>query len=103
MIVELATERRWYCPNCPEESITHEPGPHSRFHACRGLRGLTAPMIPAGTTAKVTAHEREDYVGTEDVQLDPELGRPVMSVVTEREDGQDVVVFAPTAHASVKE
>jgi hypothetical protein len=54
-------------------------------------------MLPAGTKAKVEAREREDYVNGDRVQLDPELGRPVMSVVTTRDEGQDVIVFAPTA------
>jgi hypothetical protein len=54
-------------------------------------------MLPAGTRAKVEIVEREDYVGKEKVQLDPELGRPVMAVKTTRDDGQDVIVFAPTA------
>ncbi len=103
MIPLLSNERRWECPNCAQEDVTHEARPHTRFHTCKGLRGLTAPMIPAGTRAKVEAIEREDYVGTEDVQLDPERGRPVMSVVTTRDDGQDVTVFAPTAHARVLE
>lgn len=97
MIPLLSTERRWYCPNCPLEEVTFEARPHSRFHTCPGLRGLTAPMLPVGTKAKVEARERDDYVGSEDVQLDPERGRPVMSVVTTRDEGQDVVVFAPTA------
>jgi hypothetical protein len=100
MTVLLATEHRWYCPNCQKEDLTHEPRPHTRFHACKGLRGLTAPMLPAGTRAKVEAREREDYVGSERVQLDPQFGRPVMSVVTTRDDGQDVIAFAPTAIAS---
>ena len=103
MIPLLSNERRWECPNCQHEDVTHEARPHTRFHTCPGLRGLTAPMIPAGTRAKVEAVEREDYIGTEDVQLDPERGRPVMSVVTTRDDGQDVAVFAPTAHARVLE
>lgn len=59
-------------------------------------------MLPEGVEAKVTAHEREDYIGNEKVQLDGN-GRPIMSITTEREDGQDVVVFAPTASAKVKE
>lgn len=95
----ISTERRWYCPNCTVESVTHEARPHTQFHTCKGLRGLTAPMIPAGTRAKVEAREREDYVGRERVQTDPERGRPVMSVVTTRDDGQDAIVFAPTAVA----
>jgi len=55
-------------------------------------------MVPAGTRCKVEAREREDYIGNEQVQTDIN-GRPVMSVVTTRDDGQDVAVFAPTATA----
>lgn len=100
MTILLSTERRWYCPNCSLEQATFEARPHSRFHVCPGLRGLTAPMLPAGTRAKVEAKEREDYVGLEDVQLDPERGRPVMSVVTTRDEGQDTIAFAPTIKVS---
>lgn len=89
---------RWECPNCDHTDTTRVAGPHSRFHPCRGLAGLTAPMIPAGTGAKVTAHEREDYIGAEDVQTDGN-GRPIMQVVTTRDEGTDVIVFAPTAHS----
>lgn len=95
----VTPENHWYCPNCRKEDVTHEPRPHVRFHICPRLRGLTAPMVPAGTRAKVELREREDYIGSEQVQLDPERGRPVMSVVTIRDDGQDVAVFAPTATA----
>jgi predicted RNA-binding Zn-ribbon protein involved in translation (DUF1610 family) len=87
----------WYCPNCGKRDQTREVRPHSRFHTCPKLRGLAAPMLPAGTAAKVELREREDYVNGEKVQLDPERKRPVMSVVTTRDDGQDVAVFAPTA------
>lgn len=96
-----APERRWECPNCPQTAVTREVEPHTRFHACGGLKGLTAPLVPAGTDCRVVAKEREDYVGQEDVRLDAD-GRPVMSVVTEHADGStDCVVFAPTAHARV--
>ena len=99
MIPILLSKRRWSCPNCPLEE---ETGPvANRYHQCAGLRGLTAPLVLAGTRAKVESREREDYVGTEDVFLHE--GRPVMSVVTTRDDGQDVTVFAPTAHARVVE
>lgn len=103
MVPILGTVRRWHCPNCGKTDVTNEARPHTRFHTCPRLRGLTAPMLPAGTSAKVELREREDYVGRERVQLDPELGRPVMSIVTTRDDGQDCVVFAPTAIASSKE
>lgn len=89
-------ERRWVCPNCPAEAVTRQAGPHTRFHPCRGLRGLTAPMVEAGVVAKVQAVERGDYVRDELVQVDGE-GRPVMAVVTTRDDGTDCAVYAPTA------
>ena len=93
----LTPTRLWECPNCQQTDVTHEARPHTRFHNCAGLMGLSAPMIPAGTSAKVTLHEREDYIGTEDVAM--VNGRPIMSIITERPDGSnDVAVFAPTAH-----
>src|SRR5258705_3183284 len=96
-VVLLKPEQRWECPNCNFKDVTHEASPHSRFHSCRGLKGLTAPMVPAGTKTKVTAREREDYVGREIVTKDGE-GRPIMAIVTEREDGSnDTAVLAPIA------
>jgi len=92
----LTPEHHWVCPNCEATHVTHETRPHTPFHACKGLRGLSAPFVAAGTRAKVEAVERGDYVGTEQVQTDGE-GRPVMSVVTTRDDGQDCAVLAPTA------
>lgn len=92
---------RWECPNCDLKQATKEARPHTRFHACAGLAGLTAPMVREGERVKVTAREREDYIGAEDVQYDTD-GRPVAQVVTERPDGStDVIVFAPTAHSRI--
>lgn len=102
MIPLLTPDHRWECPNCDVTHVTHESQPHTPFHACRGLRGLTTPFIPAGMRAKVEAVERDDYVGLEDVQTDGE-GRPVMSIVTTRDDGQDCAVLASTATASARE
>jgi hypothetical protein len=98
MIPLLSAVTRWYCPNCRLEDTTTEVKPHSRFHACPKLHGLTAPMLPLGTKAKVETREREDYVGQEKVQLTN--GRPVMSVVTTRDEGQDAIVFAPVARST---
>lgn len=92
---------RWECPNCPAEDVTSEAQPHTRFHICAGLAGLNAPMVPAGTKAKVVAHEREDYIGREDVQFDGNQ-RPVMSVTTTRDDGEDLAVYAPCAHLDLR-
>lgn len=99
--VILGVERRWECPNCTQTDVTREPRPHTRFHTCRGLRGLTAPFVPAGTSAKVEAKDRDDYVGRDMVQTDGE-GRPVMSVVTTRDEGMDVAVMAPCATGSLR-
>lgn len=95
----LSREQRWECPNCTTTDLTREAQPHTRMHSCRGLNGLTAPMVAAGTRCKVEAVEREDYVGRELVTVDGD-GRPVMAVVTTRDDGNDVAVFAPCATAS---
>lgn len=96
MTVLVTPVRRWACPNCTVTDVTHEARPHTRFHTCSGLRGLTAPLIEAGVRAHVHAVEREDYIGADTVQTDAN-GRPVMAVVTERDHGQDVAVFAPVA------
>lgn len=89
---------RWECPNCDLTHVSAETRPSTPFHPCRGMRGLSTPMVPAGTRAKVTAVEREDYIGRESVQTDGE-GRPVMAVVTTRDDGEDRTVYAPCATA----
>lgn len=93
--------QHWECPNCTATDTTHEVQPHTRFHPCTGLAGITAPMVPAGSGARVRANPREDYVGREDVQRD-DTGTPIMSVLTEYPDGHtDLAVLAPTviAHA----
>lgn len=99
--VLLAPEQRWECVNCSFTDVTRLPADAvaSHFHTCPGLRGLTAPMVPAGTRCKVEAVEWEDYVGREVVTTDGE-GRPVMRVEVTRDDGNDVAVFAPCATAS---
>jgi hypothetical protein len=101
-VFALATERRWECPRCDLQQVTHEAEPHTRMHTCKGLAGLTAPMIPAGTKAKVETTERQDYIAGEDVQRD-DNGRPVMNVRVTRDDGEDLAVYAPTAHANLRE
>lgn len=98
----LRLERRWQCPNCDVTAVTFQAKPHTEFHNCRGLRGLWTPMVPAGTVCKVEARDRDDYVGGDMVQTDGE-GRPVMSVVTTRDDGEDCTVYAPCATATSKE
>lgn len=91
----------WYCPNCGATDETTESRPHSRYHTCPKLLMMSAPMLLKGTKAKVEAKEREDYIGNDKVQLFN--GRPIMSIVTTRDNGQDAVVFAPTASGFSKE
>lgn len=101
----LSSTQNWACPNCHQTDVTHMPPAQasvaSRFHHCAGLRGLTAPMVLAGTDCKVTAVAREDYVGSEIVQTDGN-GQPVMAIHTEYADGRnDVAILAPTAQGSI--
>lgn len=93
----LTPQQRWECPNCMLKQVTHESKPHTRMHECKGLRGLTAPMIPEGVHCKVEAVVREDYVGSATVTTDAE-GTPTMGVNTTREDGNDVIAFADCAN-----
>lgn len=94
--------RHWVCPNCSATHVTREALPHTPFHSCRGMGGLTAPYVEEGVAAKVEAKVREDYVGRELVAHDAG-GRPIMSVITTRDDGQDCAVLAPCATATTEE
>ncbi len=88
----------WVCLSCDREDVTRVAGPHQRMHDCPALAGLSVPFVVAGTRGEHRVREREDYIGAELVQLDGR-GRPVMSVRTIREDGEDCTVYAPTARA----
>lgn len=96
MTILPVPEQHWECPNCTATHVTREMQPHTPFHACAGLYGLSAPYIAAGTKAKVETVERGDYVGDEVVTTDSE-GRPVMAVVITRDEGQDCAVFPGVA------
>ena len=89
----------WECRLCGGTDQTTEAQPHTRFHACPAMGGLTTPMVPAGQKCDVRVHEREDYVGGEDVQY--ANGRPITAIETVRDDGNDVAVYAPTAHGGI--
>jgi len=89
-------KQHWVCPNCDAQLVVESTRPHTPFHTCGGLKGIEAPMVPAGTKCKVEAHEREDYVGNEILTYD-EDNRPIMAVEITRDDGNDVAVFAPCA------
>ncbi len=90
----------YYCPNCGlEERIKGSlPPGSSRYHTCPRLHMLSAPLIPANIYAKVAAEERADYLRGED-QATGDDGKPYMAVRTTRDEGDDLLVNAPTAHA----
>jgi len=94
-------EQRWECPSCDLTQVTKRSDVHTEFHHCRGLAGLWAPMVPAGTRAEHRANEREDYINGDLVQL--HQGRPLMNLTTVRDDGEDCTIYAPsaTAHGSM--
>lgn len=98
--MDLTPEHRWSCPNCLSVHVSHEAQPHTPFHPCAGLKGLSAPYVPAGTSCKVEAREREDWIGRDLPQLDGD-GRPKMAVVTTRDDGEDCTMLAPCATATL--
>lgn len=98
----LRTVTEWYCPACRREDVSFLPGPHVRGHICPRLGDLSVPFVRKGVRAKLEAHVREDYVGRERVTLDVN-GRPIMSVTTTRDDGQDVAVYAPHVAARIEQ
>lgn len=102
MTVLVARVTHWYCPACGLRDVTREAKPHTRYHPCPKLRGISAPLTEEGTKAKMELREREDYVGDEDVYRDPERKRPVMSITRTRDDGTDAWVFAPTARVTIR-
>ncbi len=94
----LSRVREYYCPSCHMTEHAEVPLRGMRMHTCPKMGYLTTPLLPVGVKAKHERHEREDYIGHEKVRLDAD-GRPVMSITTTRDDGQDCTVFAPTATA----
>jgi len=92
-MIELHVD--WECPACGKTAQVS-----SRYgmvvHRCPKMGGMTTPYVRKGVKAKHELRLREDYVGDETVQTDDQ-GRPVMSIITTRDDGQDVRAFAPAA------
>jgi len=90
---------RYVCPNCDVRSETNNGG--TMMHVCAGLSGLSAPMVPEGSDAKVEAFRREDYLGGDLAQHDGD-GKAFSHLVTTHGDGHtDVVVLAPTIRVQV--
>jgi hypothetical protein len=60
-----------------------------------------SPLIPVTVKGESRIVERQDYVGRETVQLDSN-GRPVMAVMTTRDDGEDCTIYAPCVTMQVQ-
>lgn len=101
MTVLITAHTDWYCPKCGKTDQTRESRPHSRYHDCPGFFGMSTPMVQQGISAKIETHEREDYIGNDKVQTDSR-GRPIMSMVTTKDNGTDVRVYAPTATGGIR-
>jgi hypothetical protein len=99
----LSREQHWVCPNCPVTAVTTEARPHTQFHDCAGLRGLSAPMVEAGVRCKIEAEVAEDYEGPDRVLQYDGSGRAISAVVTTRDDGNDRAVLVPCALGRLRE
>lgn len=100
----LDAAQEWACPNCRCRETVRPPLPPnaSRYHACPGLHGLNAPLVIAGTGCKVTAEERQDYLGRE-LQTMGDDGRAYMAVRTTYANGrEDLMVNAGLARAVLR-
>ena len=98
----LEARQAWECPNCDVTDVTRPlPPGSSRYHTCAGLHMLTAPLVPAGVACKVTAAEREEYLGG-DVQATGDDGRPYMNVRVTRDESESLYVNAGLARAEMR-
>lgn len=83
------------CPNCPKSFWLDDSDQRVVIHRCTGQGGLTLPLVKDGLRARISLVEREDYIGRENPLMHE--GRPIMAAVITRDDGEDRIVFAPTA------
>ena len=100
-MIDTYTDLR--CPQCGKTArVKNHVVKGTQMHQCPKLRGLAAPMVREDIHCQIVLHERDDYVGDTDVQLDPERKRPVMSMETRYADGHtDLTVYAPRAHVKL--
>lgn len=98
--------RRWECQHCNAKDTTRELMPHTRYHTCPGLGGISAPMLLEEKRGKVQVRKvvREDFEGADagKTQKD-EDGVPIMAVETVHDDGRvDRAVLATVVDATGK-
>lgn len=95
--MNIMPDQRWECPNCDTKDVFNVKPGQTRMHTCPGLRGLVAPLVPAGTSCKTESVLWEDYVGHDEAVRHDGDGKPISAVKTTREDGEDLLVFPSTA------
>lgn len=101
----LDTRREWWCPNCTVTAVTHDVtltksgAVRTQYHECRGLGGVSAPMLERNERAHVYAVVREDYVGKEKGLRYDAKGRPIMAVHKVTDDTDSCTVFPGVAFA----
>jgi hypothetical protein len=70
------------------------------------MGGLTAPLVQVAANrgaVRVSKRVREDYGGDEKGLTYDDAGQPIMSVVTEYDDGKtDAAVFAPVVRVEMR-
>lgn len=97
---EIEFHTNWYCPECKLEAQSTQRG--MPLHSCPQLQGVMAPMVKQGVKARLKVNFREDFVKKDLVTTDAN-GRVVMSITTQRDDGEDLLVHSPCAVASLKD
>jgi hypothetical protein len=97
--IVIDAQRRWQCNTCGRLHVTQASteGVQTPLHQCAALAGTWVPFVPAGSGAVIRVEERQDYIGKDTVFHDTN-GRPIMSVYTMREDGEDCHILAPTTN-----
>lgn len=92
----------WVCQHCSCRVQTQGLGVRTPLHPCPAHANFRLPMMAEGERGDLRLHERDDYVGREDVQTDDD-GRPIARAEIVHEDGSnDVWVYAPAARVEVR-
>lgn len=101
--IVIDMDRRWQCNSCGRLHVTKASteGVQVPLHQCAGLAGTWVPFVPAGSEAILRVEERQDYVGKDTPFMDAN-GRPIMAVYTQREDGEDCHILAPTVNMNIQ-
>lgn len=100
VVVQMDTY--WQCNSCGMQHIEKARAEVTTpMHACRGLAGAWVPFVPAGSDARLRVEERQDYIG-KDIPFTDANGRVLMAVYTQREDGEDCHILAPTTTMNIQ-